>query len=88
MTERLFGLLGVVVFLGACFALSKDRKAIDKRAVLSGLGLQVLLALFVLRTPVGETVFAWIGDKVTTLLNYTLAGAGFVFGYGNVGPDS
>lgn len=88
MTERLFGALGVVVFLAACWALSSDRKAIDRRAVLSGLGLQVLLAFFVLRTPWGESVFAWIGDKVTALLNYTLAGAGFVFGYQNVGPDS
>jgi CNT family concentrative nucleoside transporter len=88
MTERLFGVLGILIFLGACFALSKDRRAIDKRAVLSGLGLQLLLALFVLRTPFGEQIFAWLGDKVTTLLNYTLEGAGFVFGYQNVGPDS
>ncbi|RKY21098.1 MAG: NupC/NupG family nucleoside CNT transporter [Planctomycetota bacterium] len=88
MTERLFGLAGVVIFLGACVVLSKDRKSIDRRAVLSGLGLQLLLALFVLRTPFGEGAFKWLGDKVTTLLNYTLEGAGFVFGYQNVGPNS
>lgn len=88
MNERLFGALGVVVFLGACWAMSADRKAIDRRAVLSGLGLQVLLAVFVLRTPFGEGVFAWLGVKVTALLSYTLQGAGFVFGKQNVGPES
>lgn len=78
--ERLFSLLGIAVILGLAYALSSDRKAIQARTVLWGLGLQVLLALFVLKTFVGQAIFGWMGDKIGKLLALSYTGSEFVFG--------
>jgi CNT family concentrative nucleoside transporter len=78
--ERLFSLFGMVVILGIAWALSTDRKAIRGRTVAWGLGLQILLALFVLKTPIGQQVFSWVGAKITRVLNLSYVGSDFVFG--------
>lgn len=80
ITERLFGLLGIAVFLALAFLVSRNRRAIDKRTVFVGLGLQVLLALVVLKTTPGQWVFSKIGDGVTALLSFTSAGSRLLFG--------
>ena len=67
--ERLFSLLGMVVILAIAWALSTDRKAIQLRTIGWGLGLQLILALFVLKTPIGQEVFSWVGSKITRVLN-------------------
>ena len=78
--ERLLSLFGIVVFLGIAWALSTDRKAISLRTLLWGLGLQLALGLFVLRTQVGQDLFAWIGAVVTRVLDLSFRGSEFVFG--------
>jgi len=78
--ERLFSLFGMVVILAIAWALSTDRKAIRGRTVAWGLGLQLVLALFVLKTPVGQEVFSWVGAKITRVLNLSYVGSDFVFG--------
>ncbi len=80
ISERLIGILGAVVFLGLAFALSRNRRAIEKRAVLVGLLLQVALAIVVLKTTPGQWAFAKMGDAVTALLSYTNAGTRVLFG--------
>jgi concentrative nucleoside transporter, CNT family len=78
--ERLFSLFGLLVFLGIAYALSTDRKAIRPRIVAWGLGLQFLLALFVLKSSVGQELFAWLGAKITRVLELSFVGSQFVFG--------
>jgi concentrative nucleoside transporter, CNT family len=78
--ERLFSLFGMVVILAIAWALSTDRKAIRGRTVAWGLGLQILLALFVLKTSIGQQVFSWVGGKITRVLNLSYVGSDFVFG--------
>jgi concentrative nucleoside transporter, CNT family len=78
--ERLFSLIGLLVFLGIAWALSTNRNAIRLRTILWGLGLQFALALFVLRVPFGQQLFSWIGTKVTHLLNLSFVGSEFMFG--------
>jgi CNT family concentrative nucleoside transporter len=78
--ERLLSLAGLAVFMGIAWALSTDRRAIRLRTILWGLGLQFALALFVLRTPIGQDVFAWVGTRITRLLNLSFVGSQFVFG--------
>jgi concentrative nucleoside transporter, CNT family len=78
--ERLFSLIGLVVFLGIAWALSTNRRAIQLRTILWGLGLQLVLALFVLRVPIGQQLFSWIGGKITRLLNLSFVGSEFMFG--------
>ncbi len=78
--ERLIALLGLGVFVGFAYAISVNRKAIRWRPVLWGLALQIAFALFILRTPVGLAIFQWLGNVVSSFLNYSDAGASFVFG--------
>jgi CNT family concentrative nucleoside transporter len=78
--ERLIGLLGIVCILGIGFALSTNRKAIRLRVVGWGLGLQLILALFILKTNIGTATFKAAGDLITKLLDFTKVGSGFVFG--------
>ena len=77
---RFTGLIGVALILGIAYAMSNNRKAINLRTVLVGLGLQFGLAVFVLKTEAGQKTFGWLGNIVAKLLSFADAGAGFVFG--------
>ncbi len=78
--ERLVGLLGLGVFVGFAYVTSVDRKAVPWRTVLWGFALQIFFALIILRTAVGLAVFQWLGNVVSAFLDYSDAGASFVFG--------
>lgn len=74
------GVLGMIFLLFVCFLLSSNRKKIDWRLVLTGLALQLIFALLVLKVPFVAGVFDWISDKVVTFLNFSEKGAEFLFG--------
>ncbi len=78
--ERFTGLLGIVLILGVSFLMSNNRKAINYRTVGVGLLIQVGLAVFILKTEVGQATFQWLGDSINTLLGQADKGAQFVFG--------
>jgi concentrative nucleoside transporter, CNT family len=78
--DKLIGLVGIAVLLGCAYALSNNRKAINWRTVGVGLGLQTLLAVFVLKTSVGKSMFQVLGAWVTKVLEFSNQGAEFVFG--------
>jgi CNT family concentrative nucleoside transporter len=72
--------VGAILILGIAYACSTDRRSIDVRAVAWGFGLQVVFALIVLRTAVGQQLFAMLGRGITKLLGFAFVGAAFVFG--------
>ena len=74
------GFIGIAVIFILAFALSNNRKAINYRTIGVGLLLQVLLAIFILKTPLGKTVFATLGKMVQKLLQFSDKGAEFIFG--------
>jgi CNT family concentrative nucleoside transporter len=78
--ERFTGLIGIVLILGIAYLMSNNRKAINLRLVLSGLALQLTLAVFVLKTTVGQNLFGWTGDRIKRLLEMSEKGGEFVFG--------
>lgn len=80
MESKWIGLLGLACILGTAFLMSNNRKAINKRLVLSGLTLQLGMAIFVLKVPLGQEIFRQLGDAITALLHFSDKGAGFVFG--------
>src|SRR5499427_1383329 len=71
---------GAAVILGIAFAFSTNRRAINWTTVAWGLGLQVLFALIVLKTTIGQRVFATLGDAINRLLGFSVVGSGMVFG--------
>jgi CNT family concentrative nucleoside transporter len=64
--NRAVSLFGLLVFIGAFYATSRDRKAIQWQTVIVGMLAQFLLALFVLRTQAGVSLLfsASSGDSL------------------------
>ncbi len=79
-------IFGAAVILAIAVAFSTNRRAISWTTVAWGLGLQVLFALIVLKTAIGQTAFTTLGAYITKLLGFAGVGAAFVFGpLGNAG---
>lgn len=81
------GLIGIFSLLLVAYLMSNSRKAINWRLVVSGLALQVLLAVFCLKVKIGQTLFHNLGQGIEKLLSFSDAGAGFVFGFLVSQPD-
>lgn len=82
--ERFTGLIGVVFILGLAWLFSNNRKAINYRLVASGIGLQVLIAILVLRIPMVTRFFQKIGHGMEKIEAFARKGASFVYGGLNV----
>lgn len=80
MESKWMGLVGFFTILGLAYLMSNNKKAINWRLVLSGLALQLVMAIFVLKVPFGQQLFKTVGDGITALLHFSDKGAGFVFG--------
>jgi CNT family concentrative nucleoside transporter len=78
--ERFIGLVGIVAIFVLAYAMSNNRRAIDRRLVVSGLCLQIVFALFILKTPWGQSLFQFLGHAVEVLLGFASRGASFVLG--------
>ena len=77
---RFVGLLGLATIVGLAYLFSTDRKAIRLKTVAWGLGLQLALGFFVLRSDVGSRIFGFLGFYANTLRSFSYAGSEFVFG--------
>jgi CNT family concentrative nucleoside transporter len=77
--EQYTGILGILAILGICFLFSKHKRAIRLSLIAWGIGLQVLFAFIVLRTP-ASLAFEAASNKVNALIGYSQAGSRFVFG--------
>jgi CNT family concentrative nucleoside transporter len=78
--ERWISILGMLAMLGIAWGLSSNRRAIRWRPVAVGSALQIVFALFILRTEIGRRIFDAAGRVVNRFLDFTDAGASFVFG--------
>ncbi len=78
--SRLIGILGILTILGIAFLMSNNRKAINYKTVGIGFLLQVGLAVFIFKVPLGEKLFNLIGLFIQKLLVFATEGAKFVFG--------
>ena len=73
-------LVGLIVILTLAFAISTNRRAIDRRIVAWGLALQILFALLVLKTTGGQRLFQTLGAAINRLLEFSFVGSDMVFG--------
>lgn len=87
MAERARSLIGAILIVGLAIALSEKRRLISRRVLFWGVGLQVLLGLFLLRVPLGRIVLREASEVVVAVLDCALQGAQFVFGPELVRPD-
>ncbi len=80
LTDILRGLLGMAVMIGIAWAVSVNRKGVDWSLVGKGLVLQIVLALLILKVDVVYIIFDGIADFFVKILEFTEAGATFIFG--------
>lgn len=90
MIDVVHGFIGMAAIVGLAYALSNNRQAVDWRLVFTGLGIQLVLAIFILKGnsmaeywgPLGwpKAFFSWISSFFVIVLNFTTEGAKFIFG--------
>lgn len=78
--ERFTGLLGILLIFGIAFLASNNRKAINYRLVFSGLILQLLIAILVLKIPPVTRFFQALGHGMEKIEQFARQGAAFVYG--------
>src|SRR5580700_3458086 len=77
--ERFTGILGILSILLVCVLFSNNKRSIRPSLIFWGVGLQLLFAFIVLRTPAARA-FEFLSDKVNNVIGYSQAGSKFVFG--------
>ncbi|KAJ8032415.1 Solute carrier family 28 member 3 [Holothuria leucospilota] len=78
--EQLISAGGLLVFILFTYIFSKHPRHVKWRPVVWGLVLQFILGIFILRTDIGFNIFQWLGDVTRDFLDFSDAGAKFVFG--------
>lgn len=78
--SRFIGIFGIILILALAYAMSNNKKAINYKTVGFGFLLQVLLAVFIFKVPLGQKMFMAIGMFIQKLLVFAKQGGEFVFG--------
>lgn len=71
---------GIFILLFIAWLFSTSRREINWLVVIWGVGLQMLIALFLFIFPAGVKLFIWINDAVVKVMESSIAGSRFVFG--------
>ncbi len=87
MMYRVLSFFGLLFMMGVAFLLSSNRRKIRLRIVLSGLLMQLVFALLILKTDPGRALFHNVELYAGRLLEFSRAGSEFVFGV-LADPDS
>jgi CNT family concentrative nucleoside transporter len=74
ITERLISFVGLMTLLGIAYALSNNRGAINRRTILWGIGLQLILALMILKE--GTLSFVGMFMMIGLILVYLFESTG------------
>ncbi|WP_270506401.1 NupC/NupG family nucleoside CNT transporter [Paraclostridium sordellii] len=76
----ILNILGIIVLLGGLYLVSSDKASVNKKLIGKALLIQFILALFLVKFPIGRTVVQVVSDFVTNVLSYGVEGLTFVFG--------
>ncbi len=79
--ERFFGIFGIIFIFLIAFLMSNNKKAINYKTIGTGFLLQILLAVFIFKVPIGRTIFLALGEFITKILDFAREGGNFVFGH-------
>jgi concentrative nucleoside transporter, CNT family len=73
------GLFGIVLILGVAFLFSNNKKRINWRVIFSGLALQLIIAVLVLKIPFITNFFKLLGHGMEKIEQFARQGAAFVY---------
>ena len=80
LNSLLRGILGMLALLGIAYIFSSNRKAINWKTIGIGLGVQLILAIGVLKVGFVKTAFEFVGSLFVKVLDFTRAGSEFLLG--------
>ena len=72
---------GMAGLVAIAWLLGEERASVPWRAVLAGIGLELVLALMFLKVAIVKSAFLALNDALLVLERATQAGTGLVFGY-------
>lgn len=78
--KYILNLLGIAVVIGLAFLLSWNKKEIKWKAILKAVVIQFVLAVLLVKVPIGKTIVSALSDGVTAVINCGQEGLSFVFG--------
>lgn len=78
--NRFIGFFGILVVLGIAFLFSSHKTKISLRLLFSALGLQFVLAFFILKTSIGLLLFKNLADIFKSIYQFADSGVSFLFG--------
>lgn len=73
-------LVGILLLLGLMYLISSNRKEVKASIVAKAMVAQFIIALFLVKFPIGRTIVSKISDVVTKILSFGFNGLSFVFG--------
>ncbi len=79
LTALFRGIIGMIVILLIAFLFSSNRKAINWKVVITGLLIQLLLAIGILHVPFVQNIFEFVGKIFVKILDFTNEGTTFLF---------
>ena len=88
LNNILRGLIGIISILGICYLFSSNRKQISWKLVFSGLLIQLIFAIGVLKISLVGSFFNSVSNVFIELLEFTKSGAIFLFGETLVNDNS
>lgn len=78
--ERFHGIIGILFILGLAYLFSNNKKMINYRLVASGLTLQILIAILILRVSPVQHFFEFLGKGMQKIEQFAKKGVDFVYG--------
>jgi CNT family concentrative nucleoside transporter len=86
--ERFHGIIGIILILSLAYLFSNNKKRINYRLVLSGLTLQFIIAILVLRVSPVQHFFEFLGKGMQKIEQFAKKGVDFVYsGVAVIGYD-
>jgi CNT family concentrative nucleoside transporter len=77
---NLISFCGIFMLIGIAWLLSSNKKIINWRVIIWGLGIQLFFAIFIFLIPIGSSIFLFFNKVVVALLESATAGTEFLFG--------
>lgn len=78
--NRYMSILGIAVILGIAWIFSHHKRRVNYAQIAKAIALQILIAVLVLKTTIGNTVVSFISAGVGQMYLFADAGISFVFG--------
>jgi len=78
---RIQSLIGLFALAGIAWLFAENRKSVLWKHMAAGIGVQIVLAVIMLKVPVSRDFFLLLNRLVASIQEATTAGTSFVFGY-------